>query len=82
MIGLPLSGMKPGPDPSNNILEQDFEHVRLEHHPENAGTEYEIQVGLTNSELIWITTFLSEDLKRRAREQAHGMRVGRLPPKT
>jgi hypothetical protein len=53
LFGMPLSEpvMEMNPTDGGNYLTQHFERARFEHHPENAGTEYEVLLGLLGREL-------------------------------
>jgi hypothetical protein len=53
LFGLPLSEAAPevSPTDSQTYLTQWFERARFEYHPENAGTPYEVQLGLLSREL-------------------------------
>jgi uncharacterized protein YkwD len=52
LFGLPLSeaAIETNPTDGNQYLTQHFERVRFEYHPENAGTPYEVLLGLLGQE--------------------------------
>lgn len=53
LVGLPLSEatMETNPTNGQQYLTQHFERARFEYHPENAGTEYTVLLGLLGREL-------------------------------
>ena len=53
LFGLPLSDATPETSPTDGktYLTQHFERARFEYHPENAGTQYEVLLGLLGREL-------------------------------
>lgn len=53
LFGLPLSEATPEVSPTDGktYLTQHFERTRFEYHPENAGTQYEVLLGLLGREL-------------------------------
>jgi uncharacterized protein YkwD len=53
LFGLPLSEavMEKSATDGQTYLTQHFERARFEHHPENAGTQYEVLLGLLGAEL-------------------------------
>jgi hypothetical protein len=56
LFGLPLSEatMETNPTNGQQYLTQHFERARFEYHPENAGTPYEVLLGLLGRELTGI----------------------------
>ena len=56
LFGLPLSEpvMEQSATDGNTYLTQHFERARFEFHPENAGTQYEVLLGLLGRELTGI----------------------------
>jgi hypothetical protein len=53
LFGLPLSEpvLEKNPTDGKEYLTQHFERARFEYHPENAGTQYEVLLGLLGREL-------------------------------
>ena len=54
MFGYPISGerLEKSQTDSKNYIVQWFERSRMEYHPENAGTKYEVLLGLLGSQLV------------------------------
>jgi hypothetical protein len=55
MFGFPITEPFMGTNQTNNkqYVQQYYQRARMEWHPENAGTQYEVQLGLLGAEQLF-----------------------------